>query len=238
MAKLNFHVSSICYLKLLLLCNQIGPLLIYMSSGDLIDCSCLTTATMIPPNFTCIDHFETQAQLVLIVEKDTIFKRLMFHNIFSILEGNVLLVTARGSPDLPTRWLLNKLMREHSHLTFYILTDGDPYGIEIMLTYRHGSLKYTKHHHQLACPRLKWLGIHPTDIVHNVRVPQESLTANDYKKIDSILRRNYVEEAIRRELILLKHHRYKAKLDNMSGQTFALFINDYIVNKIKRQVVL
>ncbi|XP_013100333.2 meiotic recombination protein W68 [Stomoxys calcitrans] len=216
-----------------------GPLLIVMSNGDTIDCNCLTTPTMIPPNFTYIDHFQTQAQIIVVVEKDTIFKKLLQSPLFSVMKGKVLLITARGNPDLSTRWLLNKLSRAHTHLAMYMLADGDPYGIEIMLTYRYGSQKYKHQAMELACPHIKWLGIHPSDISHNMlHVPQQPLSAKDYAKIESILKRCYVKEEIRRELIVLKHHGYKAKLDNMSGQTFSFFVYDYIVNKIKRQVVL
>lgn len=45
----------------------------------------------------------------------------------------------KGYPDTNTRLILNKLRELHT-LPIYALTDADPYGIEIMLTYRHGSL--------------------------------------------------------------------------------------------------
>ncbi|XP_073811847.1 meiotic W68 [Musca autumnalis] len=215
-----------------------GPLFIYMNNGDVIECNKANTPTMIPPEFSNINHFETSALLVLVVEKDTIFKKLIANNIFAVMQGKLLLLTARGNPDLSTRWLLAKLCNEHPNLPVYMLADGDPYGIEIMLTYRYGSRKYSHYAHHLTCPQLKWLGIHPSDISYNVQVPQEPLSSNDYKKIESILKRRYVPVEIRRELIVLKDHRYKAKLDNMSTQCFALFIHDYIIQKIMRQVVL
>ncbi|XP_011294386.2 meiotic recombination protein W68 [Musca domestica] len=214
-----------------------GPLFIHMNNGDIIECNKTNTPTMIPPQFTHIDHFETTAHLVLVVEKDTIFKKLIANNIFSIMQGKLILLTARGNPDLSTRWLLSKLVNEHN-LPIYMLADADPYGIEIMLTYRFGSKKYSQYAHQLATPQLKWLGIHPSDITYNLQIPQEILSEMDYRKINSVMRRNYIPEEICRELMVLQQHGFKAKLDNMSGQNFALFINDYIINKIKRQVVL
>ncbi|XP_061391808.1 meiotic recombination protein W68 [Musca vetustissima] len=215
-----------------------GPLYIYMNNGDVIDCHKTNTPTMIPPHFTYIDHFETSALLVLVVEKDTIFKKLIANNIFQIMQGKLLLLTARGNPDLSTRWLLSKLGRQHNHLQFYMLADADPYGIEIMLTYRYGSQKFNQYAEQLSCSQLKWLGIHPSDICYNLQVPQEPLSCRDFKKIESILKRLYVTEEIHWELIVLQHHGFKAKLDNMSSECFALFIHDYIINKIKRQIVL
>lgn len=37
-----------------------------------------------------------------------------------------------------TRLILNKFF-EFNALPIYVITDADPYGVEIMLTYRHGS---------------------------------------------------------------------------------------------------
>lgn len=45
----------------------------------------------------------------------------------------------KGYPDTNTRLILAKLRELHT-LPIHVFTDADPYGIEIMLTYRHGSL--------------------------------------------------------------------------------------------------
>lgn len=44
----------------------------------------------------------------------------------------------KGYPDTNTRLILNKLRELHT-LPINVFTDADPYGVEIMLTYRHGS---------------------------------------------------------------------------------------------------
>lgn len=44
----------------------------------------------------------------------------------------------KGYPDINTRLMLKKVFDSHK-LPIYVLTDGDPHGIEIMLTYRYGS---------------------------------------------------------------------------------------------------
>lgn len=51
----------------------------------------------------------------------------------------MLTVQGKGYPDTNTRLILAKLRELHT-LPVHIFTDADPYGIEIMLTYRHGSL--------------------------------------------------------------------------------------------------
>lgn len=207
-----------------------------MSNGDIIDCNAFKGPTLMPPNFTFIDKFETKANFVLVVEKNTVFQNLIASNIFSLLNGNIILVTARGYPDICTRWILHKLWKEN-YLRVYALVDGDPFGIEIMLIYRYGTLKKGLNSYNLTCPELKWLGIHPSDLSH-MAVPREHLTANDQNKIKSLLCRSYLDDEIRSELLLLQRQQSKVKIDNMTANIFSVFISDYILNKIKRQIVL
>ncbi|XP_023293846.2 meiotic recombination protein W68 [Lucilia cuprina] len=217
-------------------CFISGPLLVHMSNGDVIDCDVYKGPTLMPPNFTYIDKFVTTAKFVLVVEKDTVFENLIVNGIFSMLNGSIILVTARGYPDISTRWILHKLWIENQ-LPIYALVDGDPFGIEIMLIYRYGSMRQGLNANNLTCPQLKWLGIHPSDISH-LMTQTEPLAENDYNKIKSLLHRSYIDHEIRTELLILHRLQCKVKIDNMSANMLNLFISDYIVNKIKRQIVL
>lgn len=207
-----------------------------MSNGDIIDCNAFNGATLMPSNFTYIDQFVTTAHFVLVVEKYTVFQNLVANDVLNKLNGNVILVTARGYPDISTRWILHKLWLEN-HLPIYALMDGDPFGIEIMLIYRYGSYKQAQYADNLICPQLKWLGIHPSDI-GLMMAEREPLDLSDYNKIESLLKRSYVDEDICAELLILQMLQCKVKIDNMSKDMFSSFINDYIINKIKRQIVL
>ncbi|KAM7342745.1 meiotic W68 isoform 1-T3 [Cochliomyia hominivorax] len=207
-----------------------------MYNGDVIDCNPCKGPTLIPSNFTYIEKFVTTAQLVLVIEKFTVFQNLIANDIFSLLNGDIVLVTARGYPDVSTRWILHKMWLEN-HLPMYILVDGDPFGIEIMLIYRYGSDAQTQHVDNLYCPHLKWLGIHPSDIC-NMTMNREPFTTIDNNKIESLLRRPYLDDDILTELLILQMLQSKVKIDNLSKDTFSSFTINYIVNKIKRQIVL
>uniref|UniRef100_A0A1A9WW38 DNA topoisomerase (ATP-hydrolyzing) n=1 Tax=Glossina brevipalpis TaxID=37001 RepID=A0A1A9WW38_9MUSC len=204
-----------------------GSLHIYMSNGDIINCK---APCFMPTNFTYIDHFETTASFILLVEKDTIFEKMLSFRIFSLIHENIILVTGRGYPDVASRWILQRLQREHG-LSTYMLADADPCGIEIMLIYRYGSLAQASNALQLTCPRLKWLGIHPSDLKY-LSIPTEPFILNDCRKLESLLRRKYIDSSVRQELYILKRDCRKAKLDNM------MFLCDYVINKIKRQIVI
>ncbi len=45
----------------------------------------------------------------------------------------------------------------------FMVSDADPHGIAIFLTYKVGSRSLASQNHELAVPALRWLGIHPSD---------------------------------------------------------------------------
>ena len=81
-----------------------------------------------------LDFDVSGADLVLVVEKDAVFQRLLEERILSKFPGLVM-VTGKGVPDLATRQLVHLLSVT---LPVLIITDCDPYGLEIFLTYKYG----------------------------------------------------------------------------------------------------
>lgn len=116
-----------------------GPLKIGNSSGDLIDFSdAISEGMPLPNDFHLFHYLKTTAKFVLLVEKETVFKRLINDDIFSRLGYEFLLVTGRGQGDLTVRMFLNRIANEG--VPIFGLFDADPYGIEILLTYQCGSV--------------------------------------------------------------------------------------------------
>lgn len=116
------------------------------------------------PHFTAsIKSVSFTAKFILLIEKDTVFKKLVQSDILHGLGAECIIITVqiilfkliysiqlifvvvffhlqgKGYPDINTRLILKKIWDDH-RLPIYAITDGDPHGIEIMLTYRHGSL--------------------------------------------------------------------------------------------------
>ena len=106
---LNFNKKSITYIK---------------SRGDLI-----------PQEMYELSSIKTSVNFVLVVEKDTIFQKLLGDRDKCPEYLNCILITGKGEPDIATRILVNRLA-EIEKLPTYILVDNDPYGFEIMCTYR------------------------------------------------------------------------------------------------------
>ena len=101
-----------------------------------VDCSLTVGGVTIPQDVSDIRDLRTRASFLLIVEKDAVFQRLLEESVFVASLPPFIMVTGRGVPDLATRQLVYRLTTEFSLPTF-ILTDCDPYGIEIALTIHH-----------------------------------------------------------------------------------------------------
>eukprot|EP00960_Hanusia_phi_P006442 184576-Hanusia_phi.AAC.4 len=85
-----------------------------------------------------------QAHALFVVEKECIFRRLC--------------------DDVQTRILLSRLSKMHPNLPIYGISDWDPDGIEIILTYVFGSRSREHEKEFLRCSTMRWLGLHSNDI--------------------------------------------------------------------------
>ncbi|KAF3785460.1 Meiotic recombination protein [Nymphaea thermarum] len=69
----------------------------------------------------------------------------------------------RGYPDVSTRRFL-RLLIDELHLPAYCLVDCDPYGFEILMTYRFGSMQMAFDAKSLCIPELRAIGTFPSDL--------------------------------------------------------------------------
>lgn len=131
-----------------------GDLVITTDENEIIDCE---NVCSVPQNPSCIINLSSNAEYVLVVEKDTVFTRLINENVFSKTPGKFILITGKGYPDVNTRVLLKKIVTILK-LPVYLIADADPHGIEIMCTYKFGSLHMVYNCEQLAIPTIEWIG--------------------------------------------------------------------------------
>ena len=172
------------------------------------------------------------ADFVLVVEKDAVFQRLLEEMIFSVPEfSRVVLVTGKGVPDLSTRQLVSSLSHE---LPILILTDCDPYGLEIFLTYCFGSLASSYAQEPLAAPLSWWLGAHPADMQH-LGFPLQDFSVADRKRIIDISHRDYVisDPVLSRHVDLMWQLKVKAEIQQVFEEREPGFLVDtYLPAKI------
>lgn len=103
---------------------------------------------LIPRTISAVTSVRTRAKLAIVVEKDTVFQKLLEENCPGRL--SCILITGKGYPDVTTRMLV-KILAEKVELPVYVLVDADPYGVEIMCTYKWVDVKIAilirEHHH-------------------------------------------------------------------------------------------
>ena len=104
------------------------------------------------------------------------------------LHNLILLLQAKGYPDLSTRTFLSFLTFHSPHIPAYAIVDYDPDGLAILSTYKHGS--YALAHENslttsgsaegqpLNLPQLRWVGVKS----HHLKTPVS--TDNGYAERD------------------------------------------------------
>ncbi|KAL2944934.1 Meiotic recombination protein SPO11-1 [Bienertia sinuspersici] len=102
------------------------------------------------------------AEYILVVEKESVFQRLANDKYCSV--NRCIIITGRGYPDIPTRRFL-RLLCEKLCIPVYCLVDSDPYGFDILATYRFGSLEMAYDAKFLRVPNICWIGAFTSDSV-------------------------------------------------------------------------
>lgn len=166
----------------------------------------------------------SEAEFVLVVEKDTTFQKLIDEK-FSKMFPRGILVTSKGYPDISTRNVL-KMLSEKRKLPIYGLFDADPHGIEIYLTYKYGAAKETAEGRGAFVSSIQWIGLFPTDskrffIDQSQCLP---LLRSDFVKIENMIPRSIQlgECLVTRELDWMIQSGFKLELEslNMCGPEY------------------
>ncbi|CAD7952198.1 unnamed protein product [Amoebophrya sp. A120] len=120
---------------------------------------------------------------------------------------NIVLVTAKGFPDVLTRKLLTKLAKLYPLTPFLYLGDCDPHGVHIFLKYKQ------------TLPNLRSIGLHVTDVIADVsrRYPSVgSFTAKEKRMLLSLKEENYLvlsNPALRMEIERMLQCGYKYEVE-------------------------
>ena len=117
-------------------------------------------------------------------------------------------------------------------IPIYILVDADPHGIEIMCTYKFGSLAMSHNSENLAVPSMVWLGILPSEI-DRLDITTIAMTKGDEKKATEMLSRPYMNPVLKSELQILLKRQLKAEIEGIYHFSINYMINEYLPNKIR-----
>uniref|UniRef100_A0A6I9QI93 Meiotic recombination protein SPO11-1-like n=1 Tax=Elaeis guineensis var. tenera TaxID=51953 RepID=A0A6I9QI93_ELAGV len=202
--------------------------------------ACLLTSTHGAHNlkkyflFVLVD-IASVAKYVLVVEKETVFQRLANDKFCE--RNHCIVITGRGYPDVPTRRFLRHIV-EQLHLPIYCLVDSDPYGFDILTTYRFGSMQMAYDAMLMHIPGLRWLGVFPSDS-EKYNLPDRCLlhlTPEDKKKVEAMLSRCYLRKEApkwRLELEIMLQKGVKFEIEALSVNSLSLLSDWYIPSKIQ-----
>ncbi|XP_049292128.1 meiotic recombination protein SPO11 [Anopheles funestus] len=208
-----------------------GPMVLILSDGLTIDCSTNRWGTPVPLDVSSVVELRTTAKMVLVVEKDTVFKRLLEDGILNLFPETLVLVTAKGYPDVSTRLLLKKIA-DWAKVPIYALMDADPHGIEIFCIYKFGSLAMVHQQRSLAVPSMRWIGLFPSDI-ELLGLQGVPLRDRELKRIEQMIKRPYTEGHIQRELLLLSQLATKAEIESLYNIASDFITTVYLKGKFK-----
>ena len=198
------------------------------TEGIMVDCSLTVGGDSIPQDVPELRDLRTCANFLLVVEKDAVFQRLLEEGVFEAGLPPFIMVTGKGVPDLATRQLVYRLTTQFL-LPVVILTDCDPYGFEIALTYKFGSLAMAWAPERLAVPSAIWLGLLPSDL-EELGIEKESmrlLSREDRKKIQDLHLRDYINDfcpQLIEELEILWRVGRKAEIQQVLEERKDMFI--------------
>eukprot|EP00041_Stephanoeca_diplocostata_P026779 m.727925 g.727925 ORF g.727925 m.727925 type:complete len:429 (-) comp23039_c0_seq5:2990-4276(-) len=208
----------------------------FKEDGDFIDCTKMGVGgKAIPSLIGKITDVQSDAQFILLVEKDAAFMRLAedrFYNSYPCI-----IITGKGQPDVSTRLFL-KLMKTSLNIPILGVFDSDPFGLKIMSVYMSSSKAMSYDSAALATSDIKWLGVRPSDL-DRYKIPLQcrlDMTDEDIKLGKKLLEEDFIKknpEWIRELQIMLKT-KQKAEIQALSSFGFQYLTEQYLPEKIRR----
>jgi len=200
-----------------------------------IDCTRLGTGGWaISPLVDRISDIESDAEFILVVEKDAAFLRLAEDRFYERYPS--IIVTGKGQPDIGTRMFLKLLVRELK-LPVFALVDSDPFGVHIMLVYAVGSKRMSYETPFLTIPDIKWLGVRPSDldkynIPRTVRIP---MTKKDIERGKQLLNEEFIQRRpkYKKEIELMLKRKEKAEIQALASKGFRYLTEKYLPEKLE-----
>ncbi|PPD83880.1 hypothetical protein GOBAR_DD19179 [Gossypium barbadense] len=226
-----------------------GRILLQEPNQEAVDCSaCGSSGYAISGDLNLLESLimKTDARYIVVVEKHAIFQRLAEDHVFNQIPS--ILLTAKGYPDIATRFLLHRMSRAFPDLPILALVDcnrwaewtlvnfkfetfRNPAGLAILSTYKFGSIGMGLEAYRYAC-NVKWLGLRGDDLQ---LIPQQSLAPlkpRDLQIARSLISSTTLQDNYRQELAVMMQSGQRAEIE-------ALYFNgyDYLGKYLAKKIV-
>lgn len=150
-------------------------------------------------------------------------------------KNKCIMITGKGEPDIATRMFLKRMSIQYT-IPIIALMDSDPYGLEILITYKWGSKNMCYDVFNLAIPSIKWLGVFPSDI-DKYKIPIDcriKMTDDDIKKGKELLLYNvFINNPLWKfQLETMIANKYKAEIQCFSKLSLSYLSSYYLPLKL------
>lgn len=211
-----------------------GRLLLQEANKEVMDCSCCgSSGYAISGDLDLLQSLSmrTDAHYIILVEKHAVFQRLAEDNVYNKIP--CILITAKGYPDIATRFFIHQLSQNFPEIPIFGLVDWNPAGLAILCTFKFGSIGMGLEAHRYAC-RVKWLGMRIDDI--NELIPEESLVPlkpRDIQIAKSLMSSDILQDNYKEELSAMVQKGQRAEIEALYYHGYD-FLEKYIAKKIVR----
>ena len=202
-------------------------------NGDLIDLERGSGGWSISPFLDRIEIVESDAEFILVVEKDAALIRLSEAKWWE--DYPCIILTGKGAADIATRMFLRMLEKELK-LPCFCLVDSDPYGHYIYSVYLRGSKRLSYESPFLATPNLHLIGVLSRDL-DQFGIPKNCLlnmTKTDLKRTREMLDEDFVKKNLNwvEDLELMLNKKKKAEIQAFSSHGFEYITDNYLPTKL------
>ena len=197
--------------------------------GRKLDLSSHPDGMMIGPALTTAEFRDTDAEMVLAIEKGGLFTRFIEEKVHE--KHKAILVNTAGQPPRSTRYLLRR-MHQELKLPIGILCDADPWGAHIAMVIKSGSAG-AAHLRDLTTPSAVWLGVLASDIV-KYKLPSDPLTEIDIKRLYELKADpRYKEKMWHDELDTFLKIKKKSEQEAFSRYGLSYIVDKYLPEKLQ-----
>eukprot|EP00804_Cyclotella_cryptica_P030226 CCRYP_017100-RC/>CCRYP_017100-RC protein AED:0.03 eAED:0.03 QI:382/1/1/1/1/1/6/5614/478 len=207
----------------------------FYEDGDFIDCTKMGVGgKAIPPYIDKIENVQSDAEFILLVEKEAAYMRMAEDRFYQ--RYPCIVITAKGQPDVATRMFLSRITSE-LQIPVLALVDSDPYGLKILSVYMSGSKNMSYDSASLTTPDIKWLGLRPSDL-NKYDLPDQcrlNMTENDIKTGKELLQEAFIMKNPKwmKELQFMVKTKQKAEIQALSSFGFQYITEEYLPRKLK-----
>jgi meiotic recombination protein SPO11 len=187
----------------------------------------------ISPMLDNIEIIESDAEFILVVEKDAAMMRLAEARFWR--QYPCIILTSQGVGNVAVRMFLKRL-RNELKLPVFSLVDSDPYGHYIHSVYMRGSKRLSYETPFLATPDIKLLGVLTRDL-DKYNVPDDCrlpMSKRDIKRTEELLKEDYVKnnKEWEKDLKLALKYKKKAEIQALSSHGFEFLTEKYLPEKL------